>query len=55
LRKGDKEVDGSSILSLLLLSCPQGTVVEARVEGPDAADLLQALTDLFERKFDEGK
>ncbi|RPI79220.1 MAG: HPr family phosphocarrier protein [Desulfobacteraceae bacterium] len=55
LKKGEKEVDGSSILSLLSLSCPQGTEVEARADGADAESLLQALTELFERKFDEGR
>jgi phosphotransferase system HPr (HPr) family protein len=55
IKKGEKEVDGSSILSLLSLSCPQGTEVEVRADGMDAEPLLQVLTELFERKFDEGK
>ena len=55
LRKGETEVDGSSILSILTLSCPKGTEVEARVVGDDSEVLMEALSDLVERKFGESK
>jgi len=55
LKKEDREVDGSSILSILTLSCPKGTEIEVRTEGEDAEALLQALNRLFEQKFDEDK
>ena len=55
IRKGELEVDGSSILSILTLSCPKGTEVEARVVGDDSEALLEAVSDLVERKFGEGK
>ena len=55
LKKDDMEVDGSSILSILTLSCPKGTDVEARIVGQDAEDFMENLTDLFEKKFGEGK
>jgi len=55
LKKDDMEVDGSSILSILTLSCPKGTDVEARIVGQDAEDFMENLTVLFENKFGEGK
>ena len=53
LRKDDQEVDGSSILSILTLSCPKGTEIELRTVGEDAEVLMEALTQLFENKFGE--
>lgn len=55
LRKGDHEVDGSSILSILTLSCPKGTGIEVRIEGQDAEELFKALKELFKDKFGEDK
>lgn len=55
LKKDDHEVDGSSILSILTLSCPKGTNIEARIEGKDADALLEALKGLFKEKFGEDK
>ena len=55
LKKEGHEVDGSSILSILTLSCPKGTNIEARVEGKDSEELLEALKQLFREKFGEDK
>ena len=55
LRKGDKEVDGSSILAILTLACPKGTEIEARVVGDDSETLIEAMSDLFEQKFGESR
>jgi phosphocarrier protein len=48
-------VDGSSILSILTLACPQGTEIEARTTGKDADELMENLNELFAKKFGEGK
>lgn len=53
LRKDDQEVDGSSILSILTLACPKGTEIEVRVTGEDAEELMEKLSELFEKKFTE--
>ncbi|MCP4665700.1 MAG: HPr family phosphocarrier protein [Deltaproteobacteria bacterium] len=53
LKKDDHEVDGSSILSILTLSCPRGTEVQARVVGEDSEDLMKELGRLFEQRFGE--
>ena len=55
LKKGDREVDGSSILSILTLSCPKGTEIEVRAEGEEGDAMLAALIRLFEEKFGEDK
>lgn len=55
LRKDDQEVDGSSILSILTLSCPKGTVMEARIEGEDSDGFMKKLVELFEQDFGENK
>lgn len=55
LKKDELEVDGSSILSILTLSCPKGTEIEARIEGEDSAVFMEKLEELFEKRFGEDK
>ena len=55
LKKDGKEADGSSILSILTLSCPKGTEIQAKIEGEDSEAFMTALQDLFDQKFGEGK
>ena len=53
IRKGDEEVDGKSILGILLLAAGRGSSVRVRVEGEDERDALDAVEKLIEAKFDE--
>ena len=53
VRKGDEEVDGKSILGILLLAAGRGSVIKLRAEGPDERDALDAIEKLIEAKFDE--
>ena len=53
LRKDEEEVDGSSILSILTLSCPKGTEVEVKIVGEDSEAFMESLTELFSNKFGE--
>lgn len=55
LHKGEAEADASSVLSILGLDAPQGSLVTARADGPQAAQALQALDDLFTGLFGEGR
>ena len=55
LGKDGYEVDGSSILSILTLSCPKGTEIQARSAGDDSEELMEKLNELFEQKFGEDK
>jgi phosphocarrier protein HPr len=51
--KNGREVDAKSMLDIMTLSCPQGTLVELCAEGKDAAEALAALAVLFDNKFGE--
>ena len=53
IRKGDEEVDGKSILGILLLAAGRGSVVTVRAAGDDESDALNAVQELIDRKFDE--
>ena len=51
--KGERRVEGDSIISLLTLNCPRGTVLEVEAEGPQAEECLRQLGVLFDRNFGE--
>lgn len=51
--RGDREVDGKSIMGLLLLAAGQGSAIRISADGPDERDALTALCALVERGFDE--
>jgi len=51
--RGEREVDGKSIMGLLLLAAAQGSSIRISADGPDEADALAALCDLVTRGFDE--
>jgi phosphocarrier protein len=53
IRKGDEEVDGKSILGILLLAAGRGSVITLRADGPDEREALDAIEKLIEAKFDE--
>ena len=53
IRKGDEEVDGKSILGILLLAAGRGTTVTMKADGPDERDALDAIEKLIDDKFDE--
>jgi phosphocarrier protein HPr len=46
LIKGTEAVDGKSILEVLTLACPQGSVLTVRAEGKDACEAVLALEKL---------
>lgn len=51
--RGSREMDGKSIMGLLLLSASQGTTITISAQGIDEADAVAALCALVERGFDE--
>lgn len=53
IRKGDEEVDGKSILGILLLAAGRGSTVKVKADGPDERDALEAVEKLIVAKFDE--
>lgn len=53
LVKDGKAVDGKSILEVLTISCPSGTELTVRAEGPDAGQAVDRLAALIESRFGE--
>lgn len=53
LRRDSEEVDGKSIMQIMLLAATQGVELEVVARGDDAEEACQALSDLFARGFDE--
>ena len=51
--KGEQEVDGHSILSLMLLEVTPGAEITIRAQGRDEVEAVNALAGLVERRFDE--
>lgn len=51
--RAGKEMDGKSIMGLLLLAASQGSVITIVADGPDEAAAIEALCTLVRRGFDE--
>ncbi len=51
--RGGREMDGKSIMGLLLLAAARGAAITISVEGPDEAQAIDALSALVERGFDD--
>ncbi len=49
-----REINAQSIMGVMMLAAGMGTTLTARADGADEAAALEAVADLFERKFDEG-
>ena len=53
LTKEDMEVIGKSIMGILLLAAPKGTVISVQVDGADEIEGMQKIADLIEDGFGE--
>jgi phosphocarrier protein len=53
LEKDGLEVNGKSIMGILMLAASKGSKITLRVEGKDSAEAIQTLSQLFEDKFGE--
>lgn len=51
--KDDSEVQGTSIMGLMMLAAAPGTEITLRATGTEREAALDALVALIERKFDE--
>ena len=51
--RGQREVDGKSIMGLLLLAAARGSAIRITADGADEEQALAALCDLIKRGFDE--
>ncbi len=55
IRKDQREVDGKSIMSVMMLAASRGTEIELIIDGPDENSALDALTTLIDDYFGEGE
>ncbi len=53
LCRDGEQVDGKSIMQIMMLAATKGTTLELIVEGEDAEPCLNALAALVQRGFDE--
>ncbi len=51
--RAGREMDGKSIMGLLLLAAARGSSITISADGPDEAEAIAALCALVERGFDE--
>ena len=51
--RAGREMDGKSIMGLLLLAAAQGSEITIRADGPDEEEAMAALCALVRRGFDE--
>ena len=51
--KDDLDVNGKSIMGVMMLAAEHGSSITFRAEGPDADQALDALTTLVSNKFGE--
>ncbi|MBI5883995.1 MAG: HPr family phosphocarrier protein [Elusimicrobia bacterium] len=51
--KGKTEVNGKSVMGIMLLAAEHGAKVTITATGPDEVEAIKALEGLFQRKFDE--
>lgn len=53
VRRNDQEVDGKSIMQMLMLAATQGAELEILAEGEDADEAVEKLKALVDSGFDE--
>lgn len=55
LVKGSQEIDGKSIMAVMMLAASKGTELELMVDGSDEQQACTALRELIEDYFGEGE
>ena len=53
VKKENEEVNGKSIMGLMMLAAGQGSKLQVRCEGPDAARALDEIEELIKACFNE--
>lgn len=53
VEKDDEQVNGKSIMGLMMLAAGQGSTLRFLANGEGAEEMLTDMKELFERKFDE--
>jgi len=53
LNKDGLQVNGKSIMGIMMLAASKGSKVKVTIEGPDAEACMQAVEKIFREKFGE--
>ena|SRR5437764_6303059 len=53
VKKESEEVNGKSIMGLMMLAAGQGSKLQIRCEGPDAERALEDIEELIKARFNE--
>ena len=53
VRRESQQVDGKSIMQMMMLAATKGTELIIEATGEDAGEMVKALKDLVDRGFDE--
>ncbi|MFH1258927.1 MAG: HPr family phosphocarrier protein [Elusimicrobiota bacterium] len=51
--KDGLEVDGKSIMGIMMLAAAQGMQIDVTVDGEDEQSVMQKIEELIQKKFDE--
>jgi phosphocarrier protein HPr len=51
--KGQKKINGKSIMGVMMLAASKGSEILLEMEGPDEADMQEALVSLINNRFGE--
>ncbi len=54
ISKSGLEVNGKSIMGILMLAAPKGSTITVSADGEDAEEAVSAIGILIEKKFGEG-
>ncbi len=55
IRRGEREVNGKSIMGVMMLAAGKGTSIEVCAEGEDAASAVNELVSLIGDRFGESE
>ena len=53
VNQGAQTINGKSIMGVMMLGAKYGSVINCAIDGPDEAELCQAIEKLVQNKFDE--
>ena len=53
VEKEGEQINGKSIMGLMMLAAGQGSKLKIRCEGPDADKVMEELEELIQQKFNE--
>jgi len=55
VRRNGREVNGKSIMGVMMLAAAKGTRIEIQAEGEDEHDAIEQLIDLINQRFGENE